>query len=87
LVKYVVEAILLYWMTLAFIPKGVLDNLGRISYIFLWSRSMDKRGISLVKWKRVIIPKEVGGWGLKNIFKFSIALSVKSEWRLISNKG
>jgi len=32
LVKYVLETIPAYWMSLAFIPKGVLQNIGQLSF-------------------------------------------------------
>jgi hypothetical protein len=48
---------------------------------------MEKRGITLVKWKNLSRPKECGGWGLKNIFHFPTTLSRKSASRLLSGKG
>jgi hypothetical protein len=73
-------------MTLAFIPRGFLDKLRMISYHFLWFGCMEKRGIPLVKWKRLATPKEKGGWGLKNICHFATGLLAKNVCWLISNK-
>ena len=36
LVKSILEAIPVYWNTLPDIPKGVLEKIRRVSYIFLW---------------------------------------------------
>jgi hypothetical protein len=47
-------------MTLTYIPRGVLNNMRIINYNFLWHGIMDKRGIPLLKWKR--LAKEIGGW-------------------------
>jgi hypothetical protein len=43
-------------------------------------------GIPLVKWSLLAMPKELGGWGIKNIVWFSKALATKSLWRLIHNR-
>jgi len=34
-------------------------------------------------WEKIAIPKTLGGWGLKNMFLFSKALTPKSGWRLL----
>eukprot|EP01018_Ginkgo_biloba_P034237 Gb_24170 [translate_table: standard] len=47
----------------------------------------EKRGIALVKWKRIALPKIWGRWGLKDIHSFSRALVAKCVWRLISVNG
>jgi len=40
-----------------------------------------------VKWNSLAMPKYLGGWGLKNIFLFSKALTTNSYWRLISTNS
>jgi hypothetical protein len=78
------EAILIYWMSLTFMLKGLLEHIKRISFRFLWSRDKEKREISLVKWQRIVVLKEKGQWGLKNIHYFFKALEKKSVWRTIN---
>jgi hypothetical protein len=51
-------------------PKGVLERIRRLCYMFIWSRDQEKKGIVLVSWKKLALPKAQGGWGLKNIFLF-----------------
>jgi len=48
---------------------------------------MEKERIPLVKWTKVANLKEVGGWGLKNIHLFNLALAAKSLRRLVYNEG
>jgi hypothetical protein len=81
------EAILVYWMSLAFIPKGVLEKIRKLTFRFLWSGSKEKKGIVWVTWNYIAIPKGQGGWGIKNIHLFSKALATKCVWRLIEGKG
>lgn len=40
-----------------------------------------------VNWKRIVVPKGLGGWGLKNIFRFAQALAAKGGWRLINSNS
>jgi len=84
LVKLVLEVILVYWMALVWSPKGILEKVRLIFFIFLWVGSKDHFVIPWVKWDILASPKSLGGWGLKNIFYFSKALAAKSVWRLIT---
>jgi hypothetical protein len=80
LVKLVLEAIPIYWMYLFFIPKGILEKIEQLSDNFVWSISRKKRGIALVKWYVVSIPKHMRGWVLKNIHYFKKYLVSKCVW-------
>jgi hypothetical protein len=80
LVKSVLESISVYWMSLAKIPKCVLNNIRRIIFSFLWSGKKEKECMHLTRWKKIGKPKKDGGWGIKNIYIFGQALSVKSLW-------
>jgi hypothetical protein len=48
--KYIIEMILVYWVALAYIAKGILDTFKRIIFIFLWPLRIVSKGIPLVKW-------------------------------------
>jgi hypothetical protein len=56
-------------MTLALIPKGILNKGQKKCFSFIWTGKREKEGISLIK--------EAAGWGLKNIHIFSSALAAK----------
>jgi hypothetical protein len=87
LVKSILEAIPIYWMSLVFVPKDILEKTKQLSYRFLWSGSREKKGIALAKRWAMALPKDMGGWGLKNIHSFSKALEAKCVWHLIGGKG
>ena len=44
-------------------------------------------GILLIKWRVISLPKELGGWGVKNLELFCKALAAKTLWRLFQNPG
>jgi hypothetical protein len=83
LTKSILESIPVYWMSLAWIPKGVLENIRRTCSLFIWSILGDKFTQPWTKWKCIARPKALGGWGLKDIF-FSKASVAKVCWCLIS---
>jgi hypothetical protein len=43
LVKSVLEAILVYWMSLAWIPKGILEKMRKLCFTYLWQGNKDKK--------------------------------------------
>ena len=83
LIKIVLEAILVYWMSLAWIPKGILEEARGICFCFLQSGEKDVQVTPWVWWGRIVVPKGLEGRGLKNIFVFSKALAAKGGWRLL----
>jgi hypothetical protein len=87
LVKSVLEAILVYWMSLSWIPKGILEAARKLTSKFLWSGKKEAHVIPWVRWDKIVVPKAMGGWGLKNIFLFSKALVAKGGWRIINSSS
>jgi hypothetical protein len=77
LVKSVLEAIPLFWPTLAYISQGILERNRKKVFRFLWTEKKQTEGIPLVKWKAIAKPKEEGGWVLKNIYYFGKSLAAK----------
>ena len=74
-------------MSLSWIPKGILEAAHWTSFIFLWSGKKETQVTPWVSWKRIVVPKGLEGWGLKNFFLFAQALAAKGEWRLISTES
>jgi hypothetical protein len=64
-----------------------LEIIRKLCYKFIWLGNQIKKGIVLALWKKLIVPKTSGGWGLKNPFLFSKALVAKNVWRLFRGKG
>lgn len=65
----------------------MIEKFKKLSLRFLWSGNREEEGIHLVKWKTLVTPKSLGGWGLNNLHLFGRALADKSAWRLISSVG
>lgn len=85
LLQSVLNRIPVYWASNAKIPIGFLTKIRKVCFQFLCSRHKEVEGIPLVKWPRIAMPKDLGSWGIKNIYWFWKALATKSLWRLIHN--
>jgi len=77
LTKSFLEAIPVYWMSLAWIPKGILEKIRKIYSRFIWSGQGEKTIQPWEKWDLLVRPKALGGWGVKNIFLFLKSLATK----------
>ena len=75
----------MYWASIAYIPKGILTKIRNMCFSFLWTGSKQIEGIPLVKWKTLARPKELGGWGIKNLELFCKALTTKTMWIFLQN--
>ena len=84
LIKFVLEAIPIYWASLSWIPKGTLEKIRYICFNYLWHGNNERKVLPWVRWDHIATPKALEGWGLKNIFLFSKSLAAKMGWRLIS---
>jgi hypothetical protein len=87
LVKVVLESIPVYWLSVEKIPKGILNNIRKRMFSFLWTGKKLKEGLHLISWKKIAKPKKDGGWGIKNIFSFGKALATKNLWRCLMIPG
>lgn len=87
LINAVLEATPMYWMTLAWIPRGILNRLQNICCRFVWKGNQPGRLFAWVKWDSIAKPKKWGGWGIKRLDLFSKALAAKLCWQLISTNS
>ena len=85
MVKTMLESIIVYWMSLSWILKGILEAAHRVYFIFLWSGKKESQVTPWVRWEIFAVPKGLGGYGLKNIFIFSLSLAPNGGWRLITS--
>jgi hypothetical protein len=76
-----------YWHSLDYIPKGMLEKIRKKCFSFSWTWKGEKEGILTRKWKKLTKPKEEGGWGLNNVHLFGQASTTKNHWRMLRNEG
>ncbi|CAL5353932.1 unnamed protein product [Camellia sinensis] len=81
LIKFVLDSLPGYYISIFKMPKGVVREIERIKAAFLWGSLGVKRKIRLVNWKDVTRRKEQGGLGLRRIDEMNEFLLVKWWWR------
>jgi hypothetical protein len=76
-----------YQMSLRILHKTNLEQMDKPIRSFFWAGSADKRKYHFVKWKWICRPKQKGGLGVKDLFKFNISLMCKWWWKLEHSTG
>jgi len=83
LIKLVLEAIPVYWMALAWIPKDIMRRIQHVCCRFLWRGNKEGKTFAWIKWDQITRPRKWDGWGMKNLILFSKALVAKLGWKLL----
>ena len=87
LVISVLQAIPVYWFSLFIVPVYVIQHLHKIMFQFLWSRVLNCKKFHLANWSSISHPKQWGGWGIKHLKVFNIALVAKIMWWALNDSG
>ena len=78
---WLLQSIRVYWFSLVKVPTSTIHKLQKLVANFLWRGANKTIGFHLSKWKTIASPKELGGWGIRNIYWFAKSLAAKSCWR------
>ena len=63
-------------------PANVSNSIDALRRNFLWQGSEDKKKFHLVKWKELMVSKNTGGLGIRNLRKQNQSLMMKWLWKL-----
>ncbi|KAF3654186.1 hypothetical protein FXO37_16616 [Capsicum annuum] len=83
LINSVLDSISTYYMTRFPIPSKILKQLDRIRRDFLWEGNNKDHKFHLVKWIKVVRPKQMGGLDIKDLALHNKCLLMKWIWRYI----
>ena len=75
-----------YWLSLARMPRTILNYLRHSIFNFLWGNSKGNHKANLVDWHTISIPYAFGGWNIKNLDWFSLALRLKRFWMVLNGE-
>jgi hypothetical protein len=77
----VLQSIPVFWLSLAKAPKSILHRIQLLISRFIWKGGKKTSGYHLANWQSLAKPKEAGGWGIKHLEWFALALAAKTCWR------
>jgi hypothetical protein len=83
LIKTVLEAIPVYWMSLSWIPKGILEKERRMSFSYLWRGKSEKPSVALGTLGENCETQGLGWLGIKK--HFSLLKSPGGQISLATN--
>lgn len=84
--KAVIEAIPIYPMMSARIPRTCLNEIQKLQRNFIWGDEVNKRKAHLINWNTLMIPKGLGGLGIRKLEDMNFACIMKLGWNL-RNEG
>lgn len=86
LIKTMARVMPIYCMSSFLLPKGWCDAIDKILKDFWWGFSTHKvRNFTTPAWNDICLPKNLGGLGLRKMFKTNIALIAKLGWRIFKS--
>lgn len=80
LIKLVINNLINFWLSTFVLPKGCIKEIEKIYRDYLWSSNPDARGNAKVSWYDLCLPKSEGGIGLRNLFLWNKALTLRLVW-------
>lgn len=69
------------------LPKNICYSIEKLMRNFLWSGNDNHQRMHYVSWKKIYLPKEEGGLGVKYISEVNEACFLKLGWRAISTNN
>lgn len=86
LAQSVLSAMPGYIMSQVWVPQGVCNNLDSVVKNFIW-KNRDGKGLHMVGWNKITLPKRFGGLGLRKARDHNVALLGKHVWDIILDRN
>lgn len=85
LINSVLNSLPVYLFSFYRAPKGVIRKLVSIQRNFLWGGGEEAKKICWVAWRKICLPKKLGGLGVKDLHLFNLSLLAKWRWRFCTD--
>lgn len=87
LINETLQSIPVYWCSLVVLPKYIINTLREKCFHFSWEGTRNERKFHLASWEQIVVPKYMGGWGIKHLTSFNTTLCLTSMWRCLFIKA
>jgi len=86
LIQFHLEALPAHTMQCFELPKAMMNQLDNINREFFWKKSNTYKGMKMIAWDRVCMPKVKGGLGLRKAEAINKAFQCELAWKVISKE-
>jgi len=73
-----------YVMQINWLPQSICDSIDQTTRNFIW-RGTNNKGIHLVNWKKISLPKNLGGLGVRAAREANTSLLGKLVWDMVQS--
>jgi len=85
LIQSTLEALPAHTMQCFKLPATTATQLDNINREFFWKTNSLTKGLPLVAWTKICMPKNKGGLGLRRVSDTNLAFQCKLVWKILSN--
>lgn len=87
LIKTVIAGINTFWCSSFILPKSVIKRINSLCGVFLWKGDVESHHTARVSWEMVTKEKKHGGLGIKDLYTWNKACTLKLIWLLFFQSG
>ena len=87
LIKTVIAGINTFWCSTFILPKACINRINSLCSVFLWKGDVESRNTARVSWETVVLPKDQGGLGIKDLLTWNKACTLRLLWLLFFRSG
>lgn len=87
LIKTVIAGITNFWCSAFILPKACVKRINSLCSVFLWKGNIESHNSARVAWETVVLTKDQGGLGIRDLHTWNKACCFKLIWMLFFRAG